>query len=61
MYSQGRGDRLDHLLQPSKAAFDDGLYQPDGVREEIACQPNQTVRIMTELRETLNEGMIRYR
>jgi len=52
---QGRGDRLDHLLQSSKAAFDAGLYQPDGLREEMACQPKKIGSIMSELTHLIHE------
>src|SRR3546814_1160944 len=45
--------------QPSAAAFDTGLYQPDGFRTEMACQTNQLGCIVTTPRDTLAEGQVR--
>ncbi len=41
--------------QPSAAAFDAGLYQPDGFRAEMACRLGS---IVSTSRETLNEGKV---
>src|SRR3546814_10066894 len=45
--------------QPSAAAFDTGLYQPDGFRTEMACQTNQLGCIVTTPRDTLAEGQVK--
>ena len=45
-------------LQPSTAAFDAGLYQPDGFQTEMACRTNQPGSIINASRETLDEGKV---
>src|SRR3546814_5631297 len=45
--------------QPSAAAFDTGLYQPDGFRTEMACQTNQIGCIVTTPRDTPAEGQVK--
>ncbi len=50
---------LDDLTPASaRVAFDAGLYQPDGVREEMACQPDRLGGIVSTSRETLDEGKL---
>src|SRR3546814_9179196 len=44
--------------QPSAAAFDTGLYQPDGFRTEMACQTNQLGCIVTTPRERSEERRV---
>lgn len=41
----GRGDRLDELLQSPQAAFDAGLYQSDAVRAALVRRSAEASRM----------------
>ncbi len=56
--SDGWGDRLADVLQPSQTSLHAGLYQPNEVRSKLARGPVKECRVTEWLWTTLNEGKV---